>query len=280
MTDPRQADDFLQRYHRQHAGVTARAFAHGRIDVGIDGGGSSYDLLAATVPAEHLATATVLDLGCGDGYLQETLIQRGLPPRRALGLDMSSAELHQARERLPATVPLIHARAQALPLQDASVDHALSHLAFMLMSDIDAVVAELARVIRPGGQFATVIGGGPRIGDTFELFVDLLVALHRELGIAPVIIGDPRMYQVRGLEQVFAPGAGFALVHMQDCYVDLGGSFERVWSTLATMYPVFSLPEDALATLRTRFAEAAKPLLTGDRLPCSMFIRLARYQRA
>jgi len=93
----------------------------------------------------------MLDLGCGlgasAGYLTKA---HGL---RVVGLDSSTSMLAEARSAHPA-LPLVRAEAAALPLAGASLDGVLSECMLSLCPDPDAVLAECARVLRPGGCLA------------------------------------------------------------------------------------------------------------------------------
>ncbi len=120
-------------------------------------------LAAADVPDGSLPSGPVLDLACGDGLLLGRLLAG--PPaihqRSLLGADLSAGELAAARVRLGPDVPLHQARAQALPLADASIAAITCHMALMLMAQPGAVVAELARVLRPGGRLLAVVPAAP-----------------------------------------------------------------------------------------------------------------------
>lgn len=94
-----------------------------------------------------------LDVGCGEGRLSRDLKQLG---HRVVGIDGSPTLLAAAREADP-SMDLRLADAAALPLDDACADLAV---AFMSLQDIDempAAVAEVARVLQPGGRFCLAI---------------------------------------------------------------------------------------------------------------------------
>ncbi|HEU5059090.1 MAG TPA: class I SAM-dependent methyltransferase [Kofleriaceae bacterium] len=245
-------DQLLRAYHARHPGATARAFADGRAP----DGRSTYQLLA-DLPAPADA---VLDLGCGDGHLLELLVARGC--REVTGVDMSPEELVAADARPAlAGVRLLEARAQALPLPDASFDWVLSHMAFMLMSDVEVVVAELARVLRPGGRFAAVVGGGPaEEDDGFALFLGLYQVEHASLADPPPRIGDRRTREAAGFASLFHPGTGFAAgVEEIALTVRHDGSAERVWDIVASAYGMLLVAPDRRAAMRERFlAEAVR----------------------
>ena len=125
----------------------------------------------------------ILDLGCGPGDLTRGVAQR-YPDASVLGLDLSAAMLAQARQTLVQQTPAqqtptqpaqddrgtepprqeasphpratacawVCADAQALPLADASLDLAISNLAIQWCPDLEQVLAELHRVLAPGGR--------------------------------------------------------------------------------------------------------------------------------
>lgn len=263
-------DAFLLRFHGESPGCTSKAFAGGRIQ----GEGSSYDLLAdcAGTVADG---GEFLDLGCGDGHLLDLLVGRGAPAPSLIGIDMSQEELAlaQARPRLQGA-RLMQARAQSLPLPDDSVDAVLSHLAWMLMSDVTEVVAEVRRVLRPGGVFAAMVGGGPKVGDAFELFLDLLTPLVRREGLRTPRMGDVRCRSETGLRELLGSAAGFeGPLLVEDFAVDLSGSMDAVWCSLRTVYEMHGLPAAQERELRQQFGEVAGGLAVGGRVPCSMFVR-------
>src|SRR5262249_11885453 len=136
-------------------GITSRALARA----------GSYERLAARVPAGR-----VLDLACGDGTLLELLAPA------AVGIDVSRGELDRARDTSAIRERIVQARAQALPFADRTFDGATCHLAFMLFDDLELVVAELARVLKPGAPFIALLGGGPTADgdDAFHRFARLL----------------------------------------------------------------------------------------------------------
>lgn len=272
---------FLQAFHKRHPGCTSRALARARTE----NGGSSYDVLARCVrPSDPTRSGRVpvhvLDLGCGDGYLLERLLAGGWSPDRACGVDVSSDELALAHKRPSVrTCTLVRARAQSLPLADASVGVVLSHLAFMLMSDPDAVVAEIARVLVPGGVFAAVIGGGPKVGDGFEMFLDVLQPMIRERPAIPQLV-DPRLRSDIGIAEVFQPLAG-ARVAIDDFYVHLDAPFEPLWASLSVVYEMHALDAPDTETLKRRFRAQVSSIEQSDGIiPCTMAMRLLQCSKS
>lgn len=91
--------------------------------------------------------ALVADLACGTGDLCDELLDGGY---RAFGFDFSHGMLLHARTR----APVVEADALRLPLADASVDGVTCGFALRNVTDLSALFAETARVLRPLGRAA------------------------------------------------------------------------------------------------------------------------------
>ncbi|QOR39359.1 methyltransferase domain-containing protein [Billgrantia diversa] len=102
----------------------------------------------------------VLDLGCGPGHWGRRLASRFGPDCRVLGLDLAPGMLDIARREAPGSCDWLCADATALPLACGQVDLVFSNLAIQWCLDLDAVMAELYRVLRPGGR-AVINSLGP-----------------------------------------------------------------------------------------------------------------------
>jgi trans-aconitate 2-methyltransferase len=103
----------------------------------------------------------VLDAGCGSGRVTELLAER-LPRGRVIALDGSPAMIDAARERLAPfgdRIEFVVADlGQPLPI-DGTVDAILSTATFHWVPDHDALFANLAAVLRPGGWLVAQFGG-------------------------------------------------------------------------------------------------------------------------
>jgi demethylmenaquinone methyltransferase / 2-methoxy-6-polyprenyl-1,4-benzoquinol methylase len=96
----------------------------------------------------------VLDVATGTGSVaRELLKQKGCA---VVGADQSPEMLAIAREHLPASVQLIEASAEQLPFGDGSFDALTVTYLLRYVDDPGATLAELARVVRPGGTIASL----------------------------------------------------------------------------------------------------------------------------
>lgn len=88
----------------------------------------------------------LLDVGCGGGAHALAFAEHGWS---VTGVDVSAAQLELARQR---GVDVVEADAAELPFEDASFDAAVSLFTHTDVEDFAAVLGEVARVLRPGGQ--------------------------------------------------------------------------------------------------------------------------------
>jgi len=236
-----QREAVLQRFHAVRPGVTSATLRRGAAGPGGDG----YDRLVAAVPSG----ARVLDLACGDRFLVSRLGPRAVGVELAPSIEPGGSG------------PLVCGRAQALPFAAAAFDACVCHLAFMLFDELDAVVSELRRVIRPGGVFAAVLGGGPTADDRDGC------AFHRFLAIAAPRgpgYGDRRARTEAGWAALFDARPTFERFEL-----DVSGSFDDVWRFLGASYQLAG--DDAprvREALRVAYADRAV-------VPCRLVMWLA-----
>jgi 2-polyprenyl-3-methyl-5-hydroxy-6-metoxy-1,4-benzoquinol methylase len=95
-------------------------------------------------------TSDALDVGCGDGLLAEHLRTESLT-----AADVSRAALERARSRLDETATLIELKPDApLPFDDASFDLVLCAETLEHVRDVQTLLSEIRRVLRPAGTLA------------------------------------------------------------------------------------------------------------------------------
>ena len=258
MTTAASQEAFLQAFHAERPAVTAEMMGHGRAP----DGRSSYELLFDQVAGR----VRVLDLGCGDGLLLELLARQD--GRQLAGVDLSAEALMSARRRPALAGPQVRleqARAQALPFPDDSFDACVSHMALMLMADIEKVAAEVARVLAPGGVLACVVGGGIVGGEPYDRFSRRVREAVAEVPVAQQIpvLGDARARTRAGFDEILAP-AGFAPVDWETVVIDLSGPVEEVWAGIAGLYTFDPLEETVMERLRDAFLTEMRETATPE----------------
>jgi arsenite methyltransferase len=99
-----------------------------------------------------------LDVGSGPGNVTTSLAHAAGPNGLALGIDISAPMLGRAvRAAAGPQVGFLRADAQKLPFRDGSFDAAISLAVLQLIPDPAAALAEIGRVLKPGGRLAVMV---------------------------------------------------------------------------------------------------------------------------
>ncbi len=120
--------------------------------------------VAAAVDATGtVAGNDVADFGFGGGLGLDLLLQRVGQQGSVHGVEIAEDMLTRARARFATQIAegrlrLVKGSLAALPLDDKSLDAAITVNTVYFVSDLDAACAELARVLRPGGRAVVGIG--------------------------------------------------------------------------------------------------------------------------
>lgn len=206
------------------------------------------------------ADERTLDVGCGTGIVARTVAEQARPRAPVVGLDVNPAMLRVAREAgagLP--VEWVEGSALALPFPDGSFDVALSQAALMFVGEPPLALAELRRVLRPGGRVAISV---PRSLAHQPAYARLADALERHAsaeaaGVTRSIFSLGDVAAVRAL----LVDAGFRDVAVRISVTAIRyPSFAELVRREAAISPLAEelrrLPERALAAVAAELAEA------------------------
>ena len=240
--------DYYRGFHDDLESVTEKSLS----DFTDASGRNSYQRLAEAIDPRTLAN--LLDLGCGDGLLLAEVIALN-PAIVVSGVDLSQFEVDRARSRLPCenVGGLVVADATNVPFADATFDAVTSHMMLMLIPNLEPVLAEIVRVLKPTKRFVGLV---PRRADPGHPVAELLRLVHewvRELhpGYQPVNPGDPRAWNTHQLIDAMT-NAGLVGTGHLDFEVRRSVDAGRLWPKLAGRYYVGSLPETTQQHVRER----------------------------
>jgi ubiquinone/menaquinone biosynthesis C-methylase UbiE len=162
----------------------------------------------------------VLDVGAGTGALAAELARRDLD---VAAVEPAPTFVAALRARLP-SVDVRQAGAEDLPWPDASFDAALAQLVVTFMSDAPAGVAEMRRVVRPGGVVAVCMWDG----DGMEM-LGAVNRTQRALDPSRPTPEQLTLYRSREtLEGLIGEGAQTELLEVESEYA----GFDELWSTV------------------------------------------------
>ena len=226
--------------------------------------------------AELRPAQTVLELACGTGETGMRAAAIVGPGGRVIETDQAPAMVEAAlRSAADLGLDNVEARvmdAERLELPDASVDAVVCRWGLMLMADPAACLAEVLRVLRPGGRLAAVVWGAPEDNPWPAVVMGVLIEegliqpSGPESGPSIFALGDEA--RLRDL----VAGAGFAGVVVDRIpanwtYVD-GDEYWRVQTALSpsAARALAPLDDDRLARIRRRVDENLATYRTADGL--------------
>ena len=170
--------------------------------------------LAAAGP-DHM----VLDLACGTGDLAFGALERGA---RVIGLDLTTRMLALARERArrepSRAVAWVAGDMTSLPIADRSVDVVTTGYGLRNVPDLPAALAEIRRVLRPGGRLVALDFDRPEtraVRATYLAYLDVVGGalgwlLHREPAAYRYIPASIRRYPGAARVAEMMRAAGFS----------------------------------------------------------------------
>jgi ubiquinone/menaquinone biosynthesis C-methylase UbiE len=184
----RDVEDFWER----HAGWWQEQFT--------EGADPEYEEQILPLAAEHLAGARcLLDVGTGEGQIARLACRLGLA---AVGVDPTRGQLQAARSRAGGP-RYTRAVAEALPFADASFDAVLATLVFEHIGPYREAIAEVGRVLRPGGRFLFFLNH-PLLQTPGSGWIDDHILDEQYWRVGPYLVEDVSMEQVAdGVELPF-----------------------------------------------------------------------------
>ena len=135
----------------------------------------------------------VLDVACGTGVLARGAARRVQPGGKVTGLDRNDGMLTVARRKTP-EIEWRHGLAEQLPFEDARFDAVVSQFGLMFFEDRARALAEMWRVLKPGGRLAIAVWDSlertPGYAAMTALLQRLFGARIADALRAPYILGD------------------------------------------------------------------------------------------
>jgi SAM-dependent methyltransferase len=206
-----------------------------------------------------------LDVGCGNGAFTEMLVER-CAPAAVHGIDPSEAQLAYARTR-PALrgAQFRQGDAIALPYADDAFDAAVMPLVIFFVPDPAKGVAEMARVVCPGGTVAAY--GWDMLGGGFPY--DALWTEVRAMGVAVPLPPSPDASRIGTMRDLWT-GAGLADVETREITVQRTfADFDDYWTTVlggpSVGRQLAAMSSEDLANLQTR-VRARMPAAASGRI--------------
>ena len=208
-----------------------------------------------------------LDVGCGNGAFTEMLVER-CAPVSVEGIDPSESQLAFARTRPVSRVAQFRrGDAMALPFADDTFDVAVMPLVIFFVPDPARGVAEMARVVCPGGIVTAYAWDLPGGGFPY----DALQAEMRALGVAVPAPPSPGASGLDAMRDLWK-GARLDAVETREVAVQRTfADFDDFWTTIfmgPSVGPGLSaMAPDELALLKTRMRARLPADVTG-RITC------------
>ncbi len=167
-----------------------------------DGADPEYTEQILPLAAQYLAGSTVvLDVGTGEGQVARLAAGSAVGARRVVGADPSWAQLTVGRRRAGGP-HYARADAASLPFATGSFDAVVACLVFEHIDDADPALAEVGRVLRPGGRFLFFLNH-PLLQAPGSGWIDDHVLDEQYWRIGPYLVEDKAVAEVE--KDVYLP---------------------------------------------------------------------------
>ncbi len=230
----------------------------------------------------------VLDIGTGSGVVALKAAGKVGSKGKVVGIDLSEAMLQTARAKalkckLDATLEFCKMDAEVLEFADGSFDAAVSLFALLHFPDPARALAEVFRVLRPGGKFVVGVGSGPRwltpqgLAHGAKRVSDLVLAYRGKRLVAPGFLNklvmkylpaDGAAEQTALATDRHKPRS-IALLARQAGFIEIGSNWRSHEAMVATAEDFWDLQRTFSSLARKRLSKAEPEKL--DRLKKEFF---------
>ncbi len=227
--------------------------------------------------------AHVLDIATGTGAVLLPAARRVGPQGRVIGIDLSSEILREAensvREQDLSNVELLKMDAEHLEFPDRSFDVVTCAFGLFFFPGLQAALAEMYRVCKPGGQIVvtTFAKAPPMFGPGMPLFITQCIEYGAGLMMPQQVIYDPEEVQA-----LLSPcGLHTIETHSEENDL-LYESLDDWWAFMMTLGPramYLTMDEDTRFRFKEEYLAKLRPMLSEDGLHTTLGVIYAGARR-